>query len=311
MAVLDAECLKDLAIFVSGLEDGMQEWYVINAVDMVVIPLYIFVLMELVKPGWLSWRKAVLHEASFVLPLALFVATGKVLWFDVLTTWGAIYGSLTYVLTFFFIARYHRQLKEHYSYQENINLNWLRAILTCFFLILVAWTVSCYMVNANFDNVYMLCSLAAWMFVSYFVYRHESVMEELNGCDRELPLEEESGSVGDVYGVSEIVRKLFEEEQLYLDPKLKLSDVARHVGTNRTYLSRFFNQEQGQTFYDYVNGFRIRHAEELLKTTSKSLPSVALESGFNCLSTFRRVFANTHGCSPIEYRNHQKANGVE
>lgn len=77
MAVLDMECMKDLALYPAYFGSYEMLWHVSNSIDMLVIPIYIFVLMELVKPGWLSWKKAVLHEATFVLPLALYSVTGN------------------------------------------------------------------------------------------------------------------------------------------------------------------------------------------------------------------------------------------
>ena len=302
MVVLDVECIKDLVMLGFDVDKLPNGWYLVNALDTVIIPIYTFVLMELVKPRWLSWRKALVHEASFVILIALFAISGKYVWFDVLTVWGGLYGVVTYVLMFFLISRYHRQLKERFSYQENINLNWLRGILSCFFIILVVWTVSCYMIDVDYDNVYMVCSLAAWMFVCYFLFRHESVMEELNDFEGEA-CHGEHESVGEEKSMAAVVNRLFVDEKLYLNPRLKLSDVARLVGTNRTYLSRYFNQENGQTFYDYVNNLRVKHAEEMLLTTSLPLLAIATESGFNSLSTFRRVFASTYGCTPAEYRN--------
>ena len=71
MTVLDLECLKDLALYLSAFELHNSVWHWVNGTDMVIIPIYAFVLMELVKPGWLSWGKAILHEISFLLPLTL------------------------------------------------------------------------------------------------------------------------------------------------------------------------------------------------------------------------------------------------
>ena len=231
----------------------------------------------------------------------MYAFTRKVCWFEVLAGCGAVYGTVTYVLMFFYIARYQRQLKERFSYQENINLHWLRGILTCFFIILIVWSASCYMFDVDFDNAYMLCSLVAWMVVSYFLYRHESVLDELQEPDAT----QSDGDTGKPVlegDISAIINKLFVEEKLFLNPRLKLSDVARLVGTNRTYLSRFFNKENGLTFYDYVNNLRIKHAEELLLTTQHSLVEVAEKSGFNSLSTFRRVFEGSHHCTPNAFR---------
>lgn len=300
MAVLDMECIKDLALYPVYFGSYEMPWYVSNSIDMIIIPIYIFVLMELVKPGWLSWKKAMLHEASFVLPLTLYSITGEVLWFDALAVWGFIYGTATYILMFFFINQYHRQLKERFSYEDNINLNWLRGILSCFFVILLIWTLSCYMVNAVYDNVYMLFSLGAWMFICYFLYKHESVIEELGEVDVDNDTEE-TENIG-FTELKKMVDKAFVEDKLYLNPQLKLSDVARQVGTNRTYLSRFFNQDMNTTFYDYVNSQRMEHAEGLLKETDLTLNNVAEQSGFNSISTFRRAFSAKHKCTPSEYR---------
>lgn len=46
-------------------------------------------------------------------------------------------------------------------------------------------------------------------------------------------------------GMAAEVQRLFEEDLIYLNPKLKLSDVALAAGTNRTYLSRYFNRQNG------------------------------------------------------------------
>ena len=157
-------------------------------------------------------------------------------------------------------------------------------------------------------EAYLVISLVMWMVVSYFVYRHESVIDELNDTENE---EEEEADL-DLHScqlppeVSESVRKLFDEEKVFLNPRLKLSDVARKVGTNRTYLSRFFNQENGYTFYDYVNQLRVKHAERLLSNTNLPISLIADQSGFNSLSTFRRVFNSYYQCSPQEYRTRKK-----
>ena len=81
------------------------------------------------------------------------------------------------------------------------------------------------MVDAQFDNIYMLFSLGAWMFVCYFLYKHESVIEELGDMDEdEVTVCSEEISLS---GLEKEINKLFVEEKLYLNPQLKLSDVAR------------------------------------------------------------------------------------
>ena len=63
MLIADAQCLKDLVLFYYKGFGSTEGWYFTSAVDMFIIPFYSFVLMELVRPGWTTWTKAVVLEA--------------------------------------------------------------------------------------------------------------------------------------------------------------------------------------------------------------------------------------------------------
>lgn len=103
--------------------------------------------------------------------------------------------------------------------------------------------------------------------------------------------------------IAQCIQKAFEEDKVYLNPKLRLSDLADSIGTNRTYMSQYFNQTCEQSFYEYVNDYRIRHSMQLMSDTDLTLEVVAEMSGFNSLSTFRRAFIQKNGCSPQQYRS--------
>lgn len=111
----------------------------------------------------------------------------------------------------------------------------------------------------------------------------------------ELKLQQEAAFAERIY-------LLFEKEHVYLNPRLRLSELAMLLGTNRTYLSQYFNQNCESTFYDFVNDYRIHHAKLLLHSTDDTLETIAMNSGFNSLSTFRRAFVQREGMSPIEFR---------
>ena len=80
------------------------------------------------------------------------------------------------------------------------------------------------------------------MAICYFLYKHESVIDELGETDMvtSKQIEKEILPTGNSTMIRDTVNRLFIEEKLYLNPRLKLSDVARLVGTNRTYISRSF-----------------------------------------------------------------------
>ena len=74
------------------------------------------------------------------------------------------------------------------------------------------------------------------------------------------------------------------------------------LGTNRTYLSVYINTELGCSFFEYVNHCRVKYAKHLLCEMTDPLDVVALLSGFNSLSSFRRAFLLEEGITPGQYR---------
>ena len=109
---------------------------------------------------------------------------------------------------------------------------------------------------------------------------------------------------------AERMHLLFERDHVYLNPRLRLTELAALLGTNRTYLSQYINQCCDTTFYDFVNDYRIHHAKLLLHSTDDTLDTIATKSGFNSLSTFRRAFQQREGKSPIEFRAANGKNSV-
>ena len=130
----------------------------------------------------------------------------------------------------------------------------------------------------------------------------EAVAEPQPVAEQPVESEPEELKLQQEAAFAERMYLLFEKEHVYLNPRLRLSELAMLLGTNRTYLSQYFNQNCESTFYDFVNDYRIHHAKLLLHSTDDTLETIAMNSGFNSLSTFRRAFVQREGMSPIEFR---------
>lgn len=302
MLVVGAQCVKDLFFLDSEAVGDRYLWMIMTSSDMVAVPLYAFILTELCRPGTLTARMMVLQEVPFVLLPVLYIISRHAAFYYADVLWAAVYGVGYAVWAVIMIHRYHGHLKQRFSYDENINLNWLRTILMSFFVILTLWITDCMVIDFDIEAVYLLGSLVLWMFICYFIYRHESVIDEL----RELPPAESAAeAVSDSADADELkarIYSLFEKDRIFLIPQLKLSDVAAMANSNRTYTSRFFNNGQGKTFYEFVNEYRVRHAMNLLTTTTEKLDVIAEQSGFNSRQSFHRVFCRIAGCTPEQYR---------
>lgn len=287
--------------------DAMSDyiWKIMTVTDMVAVPLYAFILSELCRPGTVRIKNIIIHELPFVVLPTLFIITGDNIFYLADVVWAAIYGIGYAVWGILAIPRYHRRLKERFSYDENINLKWLRIILISFFVILTIWIIDCIFAVADIEILYMTGALTIWIFICYFIYKHESVIDELvTGPQQSKIVEPEDIS----YSSTDLHRRiqhLFEEEKIFLNPQLRLSDVASMTNSNRTYISRFFNNSHGKTFFEFVNGYRVRYAMQLLKTSTECIEIIAEQSGFNSRQSFHRVFSKMVNCTPEQFRSRQ------
>ena len=83
---------------------------------------------------------------------------------------------------------------------------------------------------------------------------------------------------------------------------LSQSAMARLAGVNKDYFSRIFHSITGMNYSKWLNTIRLEKATELLADPGMSLTEVAMNSGFQSISSFNRVFRENKGMSPREYR---------
>lgn len=297
-AIISLEYVKDFTLISMDLFDDAFLWNAMTSIDMIAVPLYAFILRELITPDRLSLRTIVVQELPFVVTPVVYILTREEWVFRALAIGAALYGTYYLVWSMIHIPRYNRHLKELYSYKENVSLNWLTTILCTFYVILGIWTLDCFVIHTDIECVYAMSNLVMWMFIAYFIYRHESVISELE----ETPTTTIDAAECSLSALGSKIDAYLVQEKAFLNPRLKLSDVAQAVGSNRTYVSNYFNRELSTTFYDYVNALRLDYACELLQKSKDSLYAIAIQSGFNSLSTFHRVFSKSKDATPTEYR---------
>lgn len=322
MLLVALQYIKDLPWVSSFYVDNCFHDRLSTCFDIVTVPVYAMVLFEFCRPGSVTLRRGLLAELPFLIFSLLYIVFVNSFFFYVLIAMSIVYGTWCAVWTLHELPVYNRRLKDEYSYDEEINLHWLRGVMLLFYLILAAWVYQALFQGFLSDLIYMITSLVSWSVVCYFINRQDVVIKAVAcGGDSEsadvqtsevqtfsLPSETESSvpsavaTSADVQ-IAQCIQKAFEEDKVYLNPKLRLSDLAARIGTNRTYMSQYFNQTCEQSFYEYVNDYRIRHSMQLLSDTDLTLEVVAEMSGFNSLSTFRRAFIQQNGRSPQQYRS--------
>lgn len=102
----------------------------------------------------------------------------------------------------------------------------------------------------------------------------------------------------------DIIRKritiLMEDELIYRQKDLHISELALKAGSNRTYVSNYINKELNMSFTDYINSYRIKYAQSLMtkRDNKLSLLDVCDKSGFTNEVSFYRNFKKITGTTP-------------
>lgn len=103
-------------------------------------------------------------------------------------------------------------------------------------------------------------------------------------------------------GYSAPVQKAILMIESDLSANLSLSQLARQVNVNSSYLSALFKKETGSTVTDYTTGRRISHARHLLENTRLQIQTVGQLCGFEDVHYFSKIFKKLTGQTPKQYR---------
>lgn len=87
-----------------------------------------------------------------------------------------------------------------------------------------------------------------------------------------------------------------------LSSNLSLDTLSRNLGINRYDISRIFNTVLKTSLPVYINSLRLDKASHLLRSTSLSVTTIALECGYDSLRNFNRQFSKNYDMSPRTYR---------
>lgn len=100
----------------------------------------------------------------------------------------------------------------------------------------------------------------------------------------------------------ERIETIFSYVKKHYSDVIKLEEIARTVNMTKQSFCRYFKQCTAQTFFEFVNQYRITQATQLLANTSMSVGQISHGCGFNNISTFNKHFKKVTQHSPLKYR---------
>lgn len=302
--------LKDVLLYFPEL--GTERFInLLTFVDGWVVAPCSFLLLELIAPGWINWKRMVALFSPFILFTTIYLYAFSHLVLIIYLVFITVYSAFIVSIIAFATRRYQKYIRNNYSYSEQIDLGWLKRATIILSICLLIWLYTNVNITGWGDAIYYLSSIILWSFIIYNSEYQLSIPipNNLKGnLFSKAPREEGGDEVEEVinsYSFKDELKRIMEEKKLYLNPRLTISDVANAIGTNRTYLSSYFNNELETTFYDYINNLRIeRTSKQLLSAypQTMNMDEIAERSGFNSTSTFRRAFLKNTGLPPLQYR---------
>jgi tetratricopeptide (TPR) repeat protein len=99
----------------------------------------------------------------------------------------------------------------------------------------------------------------------------------------------------------------FHDEKPYLDPKLKVDDVAAKLKTSQKAISVALKQYKKTNFNTFTNQYRVEEAKRILQNSStdfNKIEPIISDAGFGSKSSFYAVFEQFTGVKPSYYRKY-------
>ncbi len=103
-------------------------------------------------------------------------------------------------------------------------------------------------------------------------------------------------------GSEQRINKICGHLQANFSQQLSLDEAAAMVHLSRSAFCKFFKRMMKTNFSDYLNEIRIANACLLLAETDKTIREIAMDSGFESLTYFNRIFFRKKEKTPSAFR---------
>ncbi len=208
-------------------------------------------------------------------------------------------------LTLAALQRHTRSVRDSYSSTDRVNLLWLRNLVFGFLMVTAVYFVFLFGEWQLLSGAVAPASVTVFVYVmGYYAVRQPEIFSYSGNGGRKY---QKSGLTDERAG--RLLHKLthfMEQDKPHLEPALTLGDLAEMLAISPNHLSQLLNERLQQTFFDFVNGYRVREAQHGLSDPAKrhlTILAIAYEVGFNSKSSFNTAFKKHLGMTPSQFRN--------
>jgi AraC-like DNA-binding protein len=222
--------------------------------------------------------------------------------------------SVYLVLSFRLIQQYKRHLTNEASYIDATYHQWLLLFSSSVLLPIVGIMAWAFLGASETTKTVTLAFIFLFIFSIYLVSLFKP--EIFHTFPNQIIVKEEEEVKKQKYESSSLkeakkeqfIEKLvkhMEVEKPYRESDLVLSALAEQVDIPAHYLSQVINEKMNCSFLDFVNGYRVEEAKQMLHSVdyeNYTIIAVAYEAGFNSKTAFYSAFKKHAGETPSAFR---------
>ena len=230
-----------------------------------------------------------------------------------------------YILVCFLsIRKYKKLLLENYSDANMFHYRWLYQLLLLYGLTYLLGFIKNVFLFLELEEVFAYSMMAGSLFMLGFICW--LVLNALRsprlfvGIDSNLqlvrdmafsppqpePLQAEPEREDlEIQRKIQALQKHMQAHKPYLDPSLSVHKLAIQLDVSHKELSLLINRHLNMHFFDFVNGYRIREAMQILQDPQRNeltVLEILYEVGFNSKSSFNTAFKKYTRLTPTQYR---------
>ncbi len=226
------------------------------------------------------------------------------------------YRAIFVILSIKLLDDFREKLKEEYSGLDKIDFGWLKQFLIYYLLtIFVLLIVTVFNLNNDY-RIALAIYLAVVMYVIGYRFMslpHNAKVKHLEETEGRTKYKKSGLTEEKRQSIKEKLLGLMRKEKVFTDPELTIGKLSNLLGESQNHVSQVINEEFKKNFYEFVNGYRIEYAKELLvseKHKNESILSIAYEVGFQSKSTFNAVFKKLNNTTPSNFRKNYFLNYI-
>lgn len=209
------------------------------------------------------------------------------------------------------LRSHHRIVQEEFSYTEEVNLKWLRNVVTGISIIAGLIVIGLLLndilqfTSHDFKAFMIYSAFSALPFYLAFHAIRQKIVYPFEHAKEEPRYEASGLNKEESKRLAEELIRFVETQKPYLNSRLTIKELADGLGIHPKRLSQVINENFDENFFNFINRFRVEEFQRRVtdpRFSHYTILAIGLDCGFNTKSSFNSIFKKLTGKTPSEFR---------